>query len=105
MQGDCGAHSQLQQTQYPPAPGKKWMVIMLLPRAAAETAMGSPGVSVVKKAPSNVGDTGDTGSTPGLGRSPGEGKGNPLQYSFLENRRTEVPGGLQSMGSELDTSE
>ena len=28
---------------------------------------------------------GDTGSIPGLGRSPGEGNGNPLQYSCLEN--------------------
>ena len=28
---------------------------------------------------------GDLGSTPGLGRSPGEGNGNPLQYSCLEN--------------------
>ena len=28
---------------------------------------------------------GDMGSVPGLGRSPGEGNGNPLQYSFLEN--------------------
>ena len=31
------------------------------------------------------GDTGDAGSTPGLGRSPGGGHGNPLQYSCLEN--------------------
>ena len=30
-------------------------------------------------------DAGDTGSIPGLGRSPGEGNGNPLQYSCLEN--------------------
>ena len=29
--------------------------------------------------------TGDVGSVPGLGRSPGEGNGNPLQYSCLEN--------------------
>ena len=29
--------------------------------------------------------TGDPGSIPGLGRSPGEGNGNPLQYSCLEN--------------------
>ena len=29
---------------------------------------------------------GDLGLIPGLGRSPGEGNGNPLQYSFLENR-------------------
>ena len=28
---------------------------------------------------------GDLGSIPGLGRSPGEGNGNPLQYSFLGN--------------------
>ena len=30
-------------------------------------------------------DAGDLGSTPGSGRSPGEGNGNPLQYSCLEN--------------------
>ena len=30
-------------------------------------------------------NAGDTGSIPGLGRSPGEGNGNPLQYSYLEN--------------------
>ena len=30
-------------------------------------------------------NVGDLGSTPGLGRSPGEGKGNPLQYSGLES--------------------
>ena len=30
-------------------------------------------------------DAGDLGSIPGLGRSPGEGNGNPLQYSCLEN--------------------
>ena len=33
----------------------------------------------------NAGDTGDSGSIPGLGRSPGGGHGNPLQYSCLEN--------------------
>ena len=33
----------------------------------------------------NVGDSGDTCSIPGLGRSPGGGNGNPLQYSYLEN--------------------
>ena len=41
-----------------------------------------PGGSVVKNLPAN---TGDTGSIPGLRRSPGEGNGNPLQYSCLEN--------------------
>ena len=33
----------------------------------------------------NAGDTRDAGSVPGFGRSPGEGNGNPLQYSCLEN--------------------
>ena len=38
-----------------------------------------------KKSAGNAGDTGDTDSVPGLGRSPGEGNGNPLQYFCLEN--------------------
>ena len=38
-----------------------------------------------KKTPANAGDIRDVGSIPGLGRSPGEGNGNPLQYSCLEN--------------------
>ena len=42
-------------------------------------------VLIVKNLPANAGDTGDTGLIPGLGRSPGEGHGNPLQYSYLEN--------------------
>ena len=46
---------------------------------------GFPGGSVVKKTPDNAGDAGDVGSVPGLGRSPGEGNGNPLQCSGLEN--------------------
>ena len=33
----------------------------------------------------SVYNVGDPGSSPGLGRSSGEGNGNPLQYSFLEN--------------------
>jgi len=40
---------------------------------------------VVKSPPANTGHTGDTGSIPGLGRSPGIGNGNSLQYSCLEN--------------------
>ena len=39
---------------------------------------------VVKNPPANAGDSRDTGSIPGLGRSPGEGYDNPLQYSCLE---------------------
>ena len=44
-----------------------------------------PGGSVVQKPPANAGDSGDAVLIPGLGRSPGEGNGNPLQYSFLGN--------------------
>ena len=43
---------------------------------------GFPGGSEVKVSASNAGDL---GSIPGSGRSPGEGNGNPLQYSCLEN--------------------
>ena len=40
---------------------------------------------VVKNAQANAGDVRDAGLIPGLGRSPREGHGNPLQYSCLEN--------------------
>ena len=40
---------------------------------------------MVKHLPGNAGDITDVGSTPGSGRSPGGGHGNPLQYSCLEN--------------------
>ena len=40
---------------------------------------------MVKNSPANVGDTGDSGSIPGLGRFPGGGTGNSLQYSCLGN--------------------
>ena len=40
---------------------------------------------LVKNLPANVGDTRDGGSIPGLGRSPEDGNGNPLQQSCLEN--------------------
>ena len=47
--------------------------------------MGFLGGTAVKNLPANAGDIRDTGSTPGSGRSPGIGNGNPLQYSCLEN--------------------
>ena len=40
---------------------------------------------MVKNPPANAGDAEDMGSVPGLGRSPGEGNSNSLQYSCLEN--------------------
>ena len=47
--------------------------------------MGLPGALAVKNPSANAGDIRVTGSIPGLGRSPGGGHGNPLQYSCLEN--------------------
>ena len=62
-----------------------------------ECFMGFPGGSEVKASAWNAGDP---GSIPESGRSPGEGNGNPLQYSCLENPMGEEPGGIQSTGSQ-----
>ena len=69
--------------------------------------MRFPGGSVVKNLPANAEAVGDEGSIPGLGRSPGGGHGNPLQYSCLEN-----PHGQRSLAGysprgrkELETAE
>ena len=62
---------------------------------------GFPGDSVVKSLPANAGDM---GSTPGLGRSPEGGNGNPIQYSLLENSMNREA--WLSMGcKELDMAE
>ena len=59
---------------------------------------------VVKNPPASAGDVRDTGSVPGLGRSPGVGNDNPLQYSYLENSMDRgslagySPWGLQRVG-------
>ena len=45
--------------------------------------MDFPGGTMVKNLPANA--ERDSGSIPGSGRSPGEGNGNPFQYSFLGN--------------------
>ena len=48
-------------------------------------ALGFPGDSVVENPFANAEDMGDMGSIPRLGKSPGVGNGNTLQYSCLEN--------------------
>ena len=48
----------------------------------------------------SVYNAGDPGSIPGWGRASGEGNGDPLWYSCMENPWTEEPGRLQSMGSQ-----
>ena len=57
--------------------------------------LGFPGGSDGKESACHAGDP---GSIPGSGRSPGEGNGNSLQYSRLENPTAEEPGGLPSLG-------
>ena len=59
-----------------------WMKLKLESRLPGEISITSDGGSEVKASASNAGDP---GSIPGSGRSPGEGKGYPLQYSGLEN--------------------
>ena len=61
--------------------------------------MGFPGGSAGKESACNAGDSGDVDLIPGLRQSPGEGYGNPLQYSCLENPWRDEPGGLQSVRS------
>ena len=58
---------------------------------------------VVKNPPAN---SGDTVSIPGWGRSPGEGNGNPLQYSCPENPmdRGALQATLHGVAKELDTT-
>ena len=51
----------------------------------SSSLQGFPAGSVVKNLPAIAGDAGDSGSIPELGRSPGGGNGNPLQYSCPKN--------------------
>ena len=70
---------------------------------------GIPGDSVVQSLPTNAGDTGDAGLVAGSGGAPGEGNGNPLQYSCLENPmdreawRGYSPWGHKRVGDNLAT--
>ena len=71
----------------------------------AQTLAGLPSGSVVKGPPANAGDG---CSILGSGRPPGEGNGNPLQYSFLENhmdRGTWQTRGCKRVGHNLATKQ
>ena len=61
----------------------------------SELSMGFPGRLVGKESPCNAGDP---GLIPRLGKSPREGNGYPLQYSYLENSMDRGACRLQSMG-------
>ena len=81
----CLSHS-CEAFQYPVFPGGLGTGALNPARITLpEVWMGFPGGSVGKESACNAGDAGDTGLTPGSGRSPGGGHGHPLQYSCLEN--------------------
>ena len=61
--------------------------------------VGFPGSTVAKTPVASGRDLGNAGSVPGLGRFPGRGNGNPLQYSRLDNP---IDRGIQGGLKELD---
>ena len=76
--GNGGQFSFQSQRRAMPKNVQKYHTVALISHASR----GFPGGSEVKASACSAGDL---GSVPGLGRSPGEGNCNPLQYSFLEN--------------------
>ena len=62
-----------------PRDGRAWWA------AVYEVAQSQTQLKRLSSSSSNAGNAADAGSIPGLGKSPGEGNGNPLQYSCLEN--------------------
>ena len=68
-------------------------------RLPTSVFLGFPGGSVGKESACNAGDL---GLVPGLGRSPGEGKGYPLQYSRLENSMDYTVHGVSKSQTQLN---
>ena len=82
-------------------PVSKNNLVWLLPLAEIIRTSGTSQVVLVVKNP--LANAEDVGLIPGLGRSPGGGNGNPLQYPVWEIPWTEEPGRLQSMASQSRT--
>ena len=76
--------------------GKKPLSNKKLNSGGLSLSLGFPGSTVVKNLPMQ--ETWDTGSIPGLGRSPGVENGNPLKYSCLGNPMDRGAGRLACMG-------
>ena len=91
--GYSNLHSHQKYTRASISPPKQHLGQHMLTAASPWT--GFPGGSDSKESTCNAGDL---SLIPGWGRSPGEGNGNPFQYSCLGNPWTEAPNGLQSMG-------
>ena len=69
-------------------------------KSQTQLSLGFPDDSAGKESACN---TGDLGSIPGLGKSPGEGKGYPLQYSGLENSMHCIVPGVTKSQTQLNT--
>ena len=80
-----------------PSRARKWALVKHSKMNCPRRQMEFPGSSVGKESACNAGNL---GLIPGLGRYPGEGNGNPLQYSCGENPMDREPGRSQSMGSQ-----
>ena len=65
--------------------GRLIFILLIFVQPYASITKGHPRSCGGKELSANAGDARDTGLTPGLGRPCGEGNGNPLQYSCLEN--------------------
>ena len=78
----CGLQKHQVQGFYKPETSVKQKVAFL---GLGILSPGLPWWLSGKESACNAGASGDTGSIPGLGRSPGEEKGNPLQHFCLEN--------------------
>ena len=83
---------------------KKGIRVLKFICTSVSMLLGFPGGSVVQNSPANAGDK---GLIPGSGRSPGEGNGNPLQYSCLGNPmdRGAWRATVHGVTKELDTTE
>ena len=88
----CGGQNQLIKSL--PSKQKRCSELPTAFKGECRKSRGFPGGSAVKSPPANLGNVRDAGLIPGLGRSPGEGNGNPLllQYSCLENSMAKVHG-------------
>ena len=84
----------MQETWFNSRVGKIWRK----DRLPTPVFLGCPGGSAGKKSACNVGDL---GLIPGLGRSSGEGKGYPLQYSGLENPMDSIVHGVAKSRTQL----
>ena len=79
-----------------PGSGLRWRTVFLI--WPTSSSLGFPGGSVGKESTCNAEDL---GSIPGLGKSPGEGKGYPLQYSCLENSMDFIVHGVAKSQTQL----